>query len=128
MSHVTIRKVRGSHADTPNLKIKLTCLHEVLHYTISNHLLAEPEWQTVMTSDPKLCIEYLKENLEITLGPACEELGMFLKTCMSVINTKQHMLHIYNHSKVFNDILTNLQLNTNNASFSKCSIFKLPCS
>ena len=128
MTHMVIRKVRGSQSNTPNYKIRLTCLHEVLLFTILNHLLAESDWSTVNTNDVSICVEYLKENIEITLGPSCEELGMFLKTCISVLNNHSHMTLIYNNSKLFNDILSNLQLNRNNATFSKCSIFKLPFS
>ena len=123
---MALRKVRGHHFVTPLGKIKIECLHEVLLYTIGNHVMAASEWKTIQTNNTNNCISFLTSCIEITLGPICKELGFYLETTMAILNRNDYRKVLSWHFDLFLEILSNLQLNENNATVSKCTIFKLP--
>ena len=123
-----LRKVTGPHFYLPIGKIKVECLHEVLLTVINNNALANENWNSICTNNVHDCILFLAEFLDLTAGPSCLELGMYLKTIMSLLNRSDYRKIISNHFRLFSDILDNLQLNPNNSVMCKCTIFKLPFS
>ena len=123
---MALRKIRGHQFTMPVGKIKLECLHEVLLFTIGNHSLSKVEWSSIKTNDVQTCIDFLKSSLDITLGPICQGLEMFLETTIAIINRNDYRKILSLNFQLFLDILSNLQLNENNASVSKCTVFKLP--
>ena len=121
-----LRKVKGPQFHLPIGKIKLECLHEMLLTIINNHPLTKDTWNSIGTNNLYTCILFLREFLEITAGPICSELGMYLETVMSVINRKDYRQILRNNLQLFTDIVDNLQLNPNNAVICKCEVYKLP--
>ena len=121
-----LRKVRGPQFHLPIGKIKIECIHEVLLAIITNHPLSNESWNTVVTDNTDTVIAFLYEFLEISTGPLCSELGMYLNTVMAILNRVDYKIHLSKHFMLFSDILDNLQLNPNNSCMCKCTVFKLP--
>ena len=123
-----VRTLWGSHFYTPIGKIKLVWLQELLMHIINQHPLSEPSWMSVITNNSRMCIDFLTEYLEITSGPICEQLQQYLHTVMACLNRENALKIIHDNEQLFQSILDNLQTNENNATFSKCTVFKLPSS
>ena len=121
-----LRKITGPHFYLPIGKLKVECLHEVLIEIISNHTLANENWNLICTNKLETCISFLAEFLDITTSPMCSELGMYLETVMAVINRSDYRTTVSKYFQLFTNILDNLQLNPNNSVICKCTVFKLP--
>lgn len=116
----------GPKFHMPIGKIIIECLHEVLQHVIMHHSLMEPKWEFCCTNDVKKCLDFILEFKEISASPICNELGMFLETCMAILNRQDYRKIISENIDLFQNILDNLQLNPSNRFMSKCTVFKLP--
>ena len=123
-----LRKVSGPQFYLPIGKIKVECLHEALITIITNHPLANENWNLICSNELKICLSFMSEFIDITSSPVCKELGMYLETTIAILNRPDYRSIISRNFELFLQILDNLQSNPNNAIMCKCTVYKLPAS
>ena len=123
-----IRKVRGTHDKLPILGIQHECLCEILTQVILNHTLAQPNWNTLNTNDPKTLIQFIIDHIEITLGTNCIQLAYYLQAVIAILNNTNYKKLTKPHKNLFLKILQNLQTNPNNLIMFHIVLYKIPLS
>ena len=121
-----IRKTKGKHDEIPIHSIQNECLCEILTQIILNHTLSEPNWNTLNTTNPKIVLEFIRENIDITLGTNCIQLSYYLQSLIALLNNTNYKKYIFPNRSTFLQILNNLQTNPNNIIMFHILIYKIP--
>ena len=121
-----IRKIKGTHDKLPISNIQYECLCEILTQVILNHTLAQPNWNTLNTTNPIPVLNFIKEHVNITLGTNCVQLSYYLQSVIAILNNNNYKKLTLPHKDLLFTILQNLQTNPNNLIMFHITIFKIP--
>ena len=123
---IVIRKVRGAASNIPDEEIKITCLHELLHQTVSNYASLNHNNYPHTTTDPISTLQFISEHYKILSDPFTIAQECIVQSIAALINNNDSLTIIRENKQLFTRILNRLHQNLNYNIILDCTVFKTP--
>ena len=123
---IVIRKLRGEANKLPDEKIKIICLHEILHQTITKYAALNHKNYSLTTTDPLSTLQFIQEFHNILSDPYSIAQENVVQAVASLINNCNSLTLIENNKQLFMNVLNNLHQNLNYNIILDCTVFRTP--